>query len=60
MTLTDWVLLGILVALVGYDVVVACLGQPPTISERVWYWSKLYPIVPFAAGLLVGHFWWRQ
>jgi hypothetical protein len=30
-----------------------------TISERVWRASE-YPLVPFAAGLVCGHFFWQR
>lgn len=29
-----------------------------TISERVWYWCHR-PLVPFALGMLCGHFVWQ-
>ena len=35
-----------------------CEGD--TISEIVWHATTERPIVPFAAGVLCGHFfWWR-
>lgn len=30
-----------------------------TISEYVWYLSQ-HPIVPFAFGMLMAHFFWRR
>lgn len=30
-----------------------------TISELIWKWSRR-PLVPFAVGMLVGHFVWQS
>ena len=33
-----------------------------TLSRSVWVWTKNWPALPFAAGLIAGflacHFWW--
>lgn len=30
-------------------------GGGATISELIWEWSRDFPIVPFAFGMLMGH-----
>lgn len=35
-----------------------CAGD--TVSELVWSATLRRPIVPFAAGVLCGHFFWQQ
>lgn len=31
-----------------------------TISEITWDVTSEYPLVPFLAGVVVGHFWWQS
>jgi hypothetical protein len=31
-----------------------------TISEIIWRIAKGYPILPFAFGVLMGHFFWQE
>lgn len=44
------------------DVVLA-VKREPTMSQQVWKYSKLYPMLPLGVGLLVGgllvHLFWR-
>ena len=49
----------IAVALVlAYDVFALLKwGAGSTVSVAVWNFSKLYPIIPFAGGMLASHFW---
>ena len=53
--------LGLVGGLVVYEVVALankCEGD--TISEIVWTATTKRPLVPFAAGLLMGHFFWQR
>lgn len=46
---------------VAYDVfAVLEYGNEATISVRMLRLGKAYPIIPFATGVLVGHFWASQ
>lgn len=45
-----------LVIIIGYDVYAAIKGgEPNTISWKIVFWSRTQPLIPFAAGLLMGH-----
>ena len=57
MGLTDWVMIGSTVALVAFDIVVAVTGKP-TISQKVRSYAGKYPMIPFALGVLIGHWLW--
>lgn len=51
--------------LIGGLLVYECLAlrnecEGDTISEIVWAATTKRPIVPFAAGLLCGHFFWQR
>ncbi len=60
MTTTDKVVSGAAVALLAYEVWTLINKTPnDTISERIWNVSMHRPLVPFAAGLLCGHFFWQ-
>lgn len=49
------------VALVLYDVyAVVAGGKEATISWIVLQWSKVYPIIPFALGVVIGHMFWKN
>lgn len=48
-------------ALVAYELVtLANDSDGDTISEIVWEATTQRPIVPFAAGVLCGHFFWQR
>lgn len=52
--------LGLVAGAVVYEVIAlanACEGD--TISEIVWASTTQRPIVPFAAGVLMGHLFWQ-
>lgn len=42
----------------GYTLLNSVPGD--TLSEAVWLVSRDYPLVPFLAGLLCGHFFWNR
>lgn len=35
-------------------------AEGDTISEIVWHFARRYPILPFAFGVLMGHFFWQE
>ena len=48
-----------IVALIVWATVAAIWGADGcTISEHVRYYAAQYPVVPFALGVLVGHWLW--
>jgi len=56
-TVTLMVLLLTLISLLGYDLfAVYRFGYEGTISLVVFTMAKSYPIIPFLAGIIVGHF----
>ena len=55
--LTDVILLAVLLLLLVLEIY-AMSGRASLITARVRYYSGLYKIIPFLAGLLCGHFWW--
>lgn len=57
MNLTQWIIVISIVVIGGIDVVLALIGgKQKTISVQITLWSKKYPIIPFAFGILMGHF----
>lgn len=59
--LTKVVLLVAVVLLILYDIVAFLWGgQDATISNVIAKLSIDNPIIPFAAGLLCGHLFWRE
>ena len=55
-TVTRMVLLMTLIGLLGYDLfAVYQFGYDGTISLVVFTMAKAYPIIPFLAGVVVGH-----
>jgi hypothetical protein len=57
-TIALMVLAFFLIAL--YDVIALLAGgTETTISAVIISWSKVYPILPFAFGVLMGHFFWQ-
>jgi hypothetical protein len=52
--------IGLSVAIATYEVcALENREDGDTISERVWAASK-YPLVPFLAGMIAGHFFWQR
>ena len=61
MRTTKAVIVAVALILAAYEALVIALGIPQaTISEAVWDWSSRYPYLPFAAGILCGHLFWRE
>lgn len=61
-----WVVLIVTaVVLIGFDVYVYVRGKgetkaKETISRRILRFSQQHPVLPFAFGVLMGHFFWPQ
>jgi len=57
-TVVAWVV-GIL-GMLAYEAYAVANSTPgDTLSEAVWKYGQ-HPMVSFAVGVLVGHFWWQQ
>lgn len=60
-SLTVAILVLVALILIVYDIyVVVKTGFDATISWVIYSNAKLYPIIPFAMGVLCGHFFWSQ
>ena len=47
-------------ALIAYEMyAVLNAAQGDTLSEAVWKYGQ-HPMLAFAVGVLVGHFWWQR
>lgn len=58
--LTPWFILVPTLIMGAYAALVAAYGKTgDTISEHVTRWSKLAPMLPFALGVLIGHWLWH-
>lgn len=57
------VFLILVLSLFVYEIVALILGAHghtgDTISEIIWNVTAKRPLIPFAFGLLMGHFFWR-
>lgn len=57
--LTSYIILGATALLIAYDVYVAVNDtRGDTISELVTKHSLKRPIIPFAFGVIIGHWFW--
>lgn len=56
------VLLVVVALLVAVYELVAIFGggQLGTVSEVLLAWSRRHPVIPLAAGILIGHLFWPQ
>lgn len=53
--------LGLIGAALAYEAVVIAKKQGgETLSEGMWDLNKNYPYIPFLAGFLAGHLFWRN
>lgn len=56
-TPTQWIIVSSIAVIGLVDIWLALTrGKEETISVAITEWSKQYPIIPFAFGLLMGHF----
>jgi len=62
--ITIWLLIGVAVLLISWDIYVAFFNKTPnskdTISGVVLGFAQKHPVIPFAFGVLMGHFFWPQ
>lgn len=57
----EMIFLGLVGGLVAYELAALKSQQPgDTISEIIWTATSRRPLVPFAFGLLMGHFFWQR
>ena len=56
---TLWFCLIVLLLVIIYDSYAIGTGKVPSISVTVIKYSKIYPIIPFAFGVVAGHFFWQ-
>ena len=55
------VFLALVLGLFIYETVALIRRKPgDTISEIIWAATAKRPLIPFAFGLLMGHFFWRS
>lgn len=55
-----WFAYAILLLAVVYEAIALVNGQPgDTLTEITWTLSQQWPILPFAAGVIAGHLFWR-
>lgn len=60
-TITVAVCIGATVSLIAYDVVANAEGGVSATISRVLRQAAMdYPIIAFAAGVLIGHLFWSQ
>lgn len=60
-SITWAVICGATVGLIAYDVVAACLwGDGATESAVILHLAHRFPVLPFAVGVLMGHFFASQ
>ena len=58
--ITIMILVVTVFALIGWDIyAMFCGGHEATISSVIVTASYDLPIIPFASGFLMGHFFWR-
>lgn len=63
MTKRHWtaIILGaVTVLLVIWNVYVAIASPADTISQVIFGWAGVYPVLPFVIGVLMGHWFWPQ
>jgi hypothetical protein len=49
------------IVIIGYDICAAIWGgRHETVSGVIWDWSAKAPVLPFAAGVLMGHLFWSN
>jgi hypothetical protein len=61
MSTTRDILVLVVAGLVIFDIYLFfSKGFDGTISWLIYGWAKLYPIIPFAFGVLAGHLFWSQ
>lgn len=55
------ILIATTLGLIGWDIYVALTPEPgDTISQVVLGFAQNHPVLPFAFGVLMGHFFWPQ
>lgn len=55
-----WIIALTAVGLIGWDLYAAVSPTQPTLSAVVLHYAHKYMLIPFAGGVLSGHFFWPQ
>lgn len=59
--ITFWLIVLTAALWIVWDIIVAAVwGNEATESVTFLQLGHAHPIIPFAAGVLTGHFWWSQ
>lgn len=58
MTLQRYIWLALVGAAAAADIYLALKGEA-TLSQFIWQAAKAHPVIPFGAGFLAGHLFWR-
>lgn len=59
MSITTIIIILVVAGLLIYDVfAIAKWGMHESVSYKIYDWSFKFPLIPFAFGLLMGHFFW--
>lgn len=53
-----WILLGLVLGLLAYDVYAVLNSSPGDTISEVVRWMAKRPIVPFVFGVIAGHLFW--
>jgi hypothetical protein len=60
-TIVQIIIVSIIAAIIALDIALGLDAiDGNTISAIIWDWCKKTAIVPFPAGLLCGHLFWRR
>lgn len=60
-TWTIWIIIGVTLGLIIWDIYAAITPEDgDTISRVLLEWSENHIFVPFAFGVLMGHWFWPQ
>ena len=57
-TVTSVILLSVALSLIVYDVIAYKSKKLKTVSVVVRGWAWYNPMIPFIAGMLIGHWFW--
>ena len=56
-TITTWIIIGTATVWLTWDTFLF-ITERETISQKIYKWSKVTMFVPFAFGMLMGHWFW--
>lgn len=60
-SLVYWIAALVICVVAVWDTYVTVTGEEHrTVTEIIYLWSRRWPLLPFAAGMLCGHLFWRK